>query len=179
MAKQARAPWTPQEDKILRIEWGDVSARTLREKLPGRSWIAIKLRATRLRLGSPAQGRISIAEAARRAGLSPKYFTQVLLARGVRIERHPGGFGAQTRRCPRYLVDPDDAEDAVAAHLDEQRGVESVAEAARRIGVAATTLRSALLRAQAIEIGTKGRSKRIRVQDVDAVVDRLRQEQER
>jgi len=165
----ARIPWTPQEDKILRIEWGDVSARTLREKLPGRTWAAIKVRAVRLRLGSPAQGRISLAEAARRAGFSTAFVEQILRARGVRIERHPGGFHAQNRRCPRYLVDPDDARDAVEAHLADEAEVESLTSAAERLGVAATTLRTALLRAQALPPGPKGRAKRLDRETLDAV----------
>lgn len=170
MSRAARLPWSPREDNILRLEWGELSPRVLREKLPGRTWAAIKLRAARLRLGSPARGRISVAEAARKAGFARQTMLQILANYGVRIERHPGGIRAQRRVCPRYLVDPDEALEAVERHLAVERSVECLAHAAVRVGVAAGTLRSLLLRAKAIEVGERGKRKRIDPSVVDHAV---------
>lgn len=51
--------WTPEEDKLLRTLWGEVSLRTISKRL-GRTQNAVQERAFNLKLGAPSQGRIAL-----------------------------------------------------------------------------------------------------------------------
>lgn len=61
--------WSRQEEKVLRAEWGEVGARTLCEKLPGRSAAAIAQKAAALGLPPQIAGRDSVPGCAERLGV--------------------------------------------------------------------------------------------------------------
>lgn len=177
-AHNAARPWTAREDATLRIEWGEVAQRTLRQKLPGRSWVAIWSRAHHLGLGSPAQGRVSVTAAARACGYAYATFVQILRAEGVAIEHHPGGIRqAFQRACPRYLVDLDDCRDAVARYIARTSvddGTESLLEAAARNWMSIHAMRNRLTRAGLITGEQRGHPLRLRPEDVDRAVRQWR-----
>lgn len=60
--------WTREEEKILRSEWAEMSGRTLRKKLPGRTACAIAMHGAKLGLPCQSQGKHSISGAARVLG---------------------------------------------------------------------------------------------------------------
>lgn len=61
--------WTRDEVVILQREWGELTERTLRSKLPGRTLIAIWGKARELGLPPQSDGRGSVREAERRLGI--------------------------------------------------------------------------------------------------------------
>lgn len=70
--------WTRAETETLTRERGLVGRRSLREKLPGRSWRAILSHARHLGLATFPQGWCSRSEAARRAGYHPATLDGIL-----------------------------------------------------------------------------------------------------
>lgn len=156
--------WTSEEDRILRLDWGEDVPRTLRRKLPGRSWHAIMLRAETLGLERPQREMVSLDEAARRAGYSPKTLRAILNRYGVALEsyrhgRHAEDIGALRRQIPSYRVDPVEVEDAVRKHLADAAADrrETVREAAARLGVGHMALYCRLRRAGALPKEGRGR----------------------
>lgn len=154
--------WTPREDRVLALEWGEVARRSLQRKLPGRRWGSIVWRAKRLGLGSAAQGRVSVAEAARRAGFSWDAMASILTAAGVRLERFAGG-KTLARRSERLVVDPDAADAAVRAHLRR----ETIAQGARRVGIAKATMRTRMERAGLLRPTVRGRTVYYEPEEID------------
>ena len=118
---QVRRPWTPAEDAILRREWGELGARGLRAKLPGRTWLAIREQALRLRLGPANQGRVSVAEAARRAGYDRKSLCRILDLQGVQVRRVWGERPDAKLTHPHRVVVWDEVREAVERHLAAAR----------------------------------------------------------
>lgn len=163
---KARPAWTVAEDRLLRLEWGELSSRTLREKLPRRRWSAIIRRAYELGLGRASRGRVSIAEVAAMAGYSHATARRILAAEGVRVEHHPGGPRAGARRTRWLLVDPDEARAAVERWLAR----ETIAQAARRLGVSRWAVCQALRRAGAHQATRRGSAVRYDPAVVDAAV---------
>jgi hypothetical protein len=80
IAPRGGRAWTPAEDATLRREWSEVAQRTLRAKLPGRSWRAILRRATMvLGLTSIPQGWETFDSAARRTGYCSETLRGILV----------------------------------------------------------------------------------------------------
>lgn len=148
-----RRAWTSREDRLLTMEWGDVTPRTLRLKLPGRTWRAICHRAAHLGLGHPQREMISLEEASRRTGYCPQTLLGILRQYDVALESLAIGRGADpssggARRVPRWRVDPVEATDAVRQYLaDRAAAGETLAAAAARLGLKTETLRLRLRRA--------------------------------
>lgn len=170
-AKQA-IPWTSREDQILALEWGELQPRTLRSKLPGRTWIAIVHRATLLGLGSPAQGRVSVAEASRMCGYARQTMRAILLAEGVTLHSHPGGMTAQRRILRRELVDADEAREAVERYLAREATDprETLAEAGERHGLSARQMEDRLGAAGLLPARGRGRIRRVDPKAADRAV---------
>jgi hypothetical protein len=80
--------WSAAELRTLTQEWGEVSERKLRAKLPNRSWAAIANKVARLKLPSPVQGLVLLADAAAKTGFSDTGLRRLLERQGVRIIRH-------------------------------------------------------------------------------------------
>lgn len=116
----SRRGWSPQECSILRREWGDVGKRTLLSKLKGRTWSAVLNKSFELGLRDQQQGRVSITEAARRAGFCLPTLRTILEAQGVKVRRV---WGQRTRQdsAPRQVVVWDDVRRAVERHLEAER----------------------------------------------------------
>lgn len=148
-AHRSTKPWTPRELHILRLEWGEVAPRTLREKLRPHTWTAIVWRAKHMGLGSPARGLVSIRRAAEVCGYCSRSMRKILVEQGVTIHQHPGGLRAQKRRERRELVELDEARAAVERHMaaTSADSRETIREAARRHGVSQTTMAGRLARA--------------------------------
>lgn len=140
--------WTPEEDTILRREWGEVGERHLRAILPGRRSPAIARRAETLGLENAAQGLETVAAAMKRVGMNRKQLRRVLAEAGVRVRLRVRGSGkrASNRGLYRWCcVRPDDVTAAVEAWLARGRATLTCPEAADRCNVSMATMRRALL----------------------------------
>lgn len=129
--------WTDEELQRLRLVWGDVGERALREKFPGRTMAAIVMRAQRLGLPSPSQGLVSLHAAAVRAGLGDGQLRAVLDEAGVEIHRRVRLGYRRSRSKGQYrqrLVDLDAALDAVRAWLARRAARLTLAQACARFG---------------------------------------------
>lgn len=168
-AKRTNRPWTAREDKLLAIEWGDIGVRVLRSKFPGRTWLAIVHRAQKLGLGSPAQGHVSIAHAAKVCGYPHMTLAKIIRAQGVTVHQHPGGALAGKRVCQRYLVDLDEVREAVVRHLAADTR-ETLHQAAARVGLTHRQIKERLLRAGLLPRRGRGYVLRVEPADVDRAV---------
>lgn len=165
-----RPHWTAREDRVLRMEWGLVfSRRTLREKLPGRTWCAIARRAQALGLGSPARGLVSVKAAAKASGYSVLGLYGVIQRQGVIVRRHCGNH-QESRVYTRLLVDMLDVEEAIARDIAEAATTETVAEAAARHGVRRSTMRDRLRAAGMSAMTRRGQPARLDPRAVDAAM---------
>lgn len=164
-----RRRWTAEEVRTLLLEWGEVSPRTLREKLPGRTWLAIYEQATKVMgLAPPQQEMVSLGAAARRAGFSHQKLRSILERRGVEIEQYRSGSVGERRSQARYRVDPIEVQDAVEAELAALRhGPESISEGAMRLGMSPSALRSRLADIGALVVQGRGRASRYSPEIID------------
>lgn len=110
--------WSRAELVTLRAEWGEVSERCLRGKLPGRTWGAIAMKAYSIGLRDPNQGAISIKQAEERTGLDRVRLRRILADAGVTVRRrirtrvtNPDGQYRQR------IVDAEEVDAAVKAWL--------------------------------------------------------------
>lgn len=78
--------WTAAEDAILRREWSELGARSLRRVLPGRTSCAIALRGRALGLPPQAQGRDSVSSAARALGMDYRQTRRLAREAGMRLD---------------------------------------------------------------------------------------------
>lgn len=134
--------WTPEEDKILTDEWNEVSSRTLAKLLPGRTAQGRYDRARKLGLcaGSP-QGMVSIKALSEDPKWGYDYYTtlKILKAGGVPVKSRNYSSPNPRSRGVRY-VDHDDAVMAAEAWEKQRAQVETVMQAAERIGMMSHTL---------------------------------------
>jgi len=140
--------WTPEEDAILRREWGEVGERRLRAILPGRRSPAIARRAEVIGLEDAAQGLETVTAAMKRVGMNRRQFLRVITEAGVRVKLRVRGSGKRATNRGLYrwrCVRPDDVTAAVEAWLARGRATLTCPEAADRCGVSETTMRRALL----------------------------------
>lgn len=130
--------WTTREVLILREEWlSGTSTRGLREKLRGRPWcgIVMKARSLGLRLGAP-QGHETLTACSKRLGFGcTTQFQRVLTWAGVQTTNtralNPG------REYRVKFVDSEEAEAALRRWME----AEDIGSAARRRGLYPVTLR--------------------------------------
>lgn len=146
--------WTRAEDVLLRSLWADCARRTLQERL-GRSWHAIELRALRLKLGRRWGGYMSLAEAAACAGYDYRSLLPILTAylkhwqalpSAVRESLPTPTIVRSGKAFTRYKHRKIDAQAAVNA-VEWWLSLESLVDAARRLGLPLTTFRSIVSRA--------------------------------
>lgn len=78
--------WTTTEDAILRREWGELGARSLRQILPGRTACAAALRGRVLGLPPQGQGRDSVSSAAVALGLDYGQVRDLARDAGMRLD---------------------------------------------------------------------------------------------
>lgn len=134
--------WTPQEDKILKAEWGEVCSRTLGKLLPGRTQQSRYDRAQKLGLSAGApQGMVSIKSLSKNPKWGYNYYTtlRILKAAGVPVKSRNYGSAKVESRGVRY-VDYHDAVEAAGTWERNRSKVETVSQAASRIGMASHTL---------------------------------------
>lgn len=168
---RSHRPWSPEEDRVLAREWGEVCPRVLRSKITGRSWEAIYNRATkvlRLPYGLP-QGTVSLKEAARRLGCSSVKSVRALARRQhvpIRLHPHPPTLGTKV-----HAWSCVDWEDVREAYLHEANTTETITGGAARHGLIDVTLARWLRRAGVIgDRKTHGAPVRVLTADVDRVV---------
>lgn len=131
---KAHAKWTQHEITVLQREWARVRTRSLRSKLPGRTMLAIRRKASELGMGtSQTQGLVPLTKIARTLGFSYAFTVKLLERAEVQIVRkHPSGWIKETKRkvWQRY-VDPDEAK----AVCDRWSREETSTIASARLGV--------------------------------------------
>ena len=103
--RKDRAPrraWSDAEVRTLQLEWHQLQYRGLREKLPGRTWRAIrkKARGLGLPLGVP-QGSLSLRACAKKLGVEILALQSICAARGVHVGRVYPGDRKRARGRPR------------------------------------------------------------------------------
>lgn len=163
--------WTRHELTTLRLEWGELSERGLMRKLPGRTWGAIAIRAHRMGLANPNQGKVDMREASRITGIDHRTLPAVLAAEGVRRSYR---VRVNSDRCitghRQWVVDADEARDAAARHFNKLAGTLSRRQAAERLGVSHPTMLHLMRRLAATRPVEGMRSKpwRLLPADVDA-----------
>lgn len=162
--RSPRAHWTRRENAILVREWHDVQPRTLRRKLPGRTWCAIAEHAKLLGLplGIP-QGHVSIKEAARRAGYAMPTLRALLVRQGVPM--HARCESSARRSQVRRYVEWEACMRAIQADLR----METLTQAAERTQFSAQWLRE-ILRAAGIYRAERGERPRLDPATVDAAL---------
>ena len=145
-----KCQWTRAEIEKLTREWGEVGERRLMEMLPGRSWEGIARKASRLKLGSPSQGLVSINEAAKRAGVGHGSMRAILTAQGVQVTTMVRAAGKATsssagRVSGRWcVVHPDEAMAAVVAYDNARAAQLTCVEAAAHVGIDKVTMHRAV-----------------------------------
>lgn len=97
------AEWTVAEDAILAEGWGVYAPRSLRAKLPGRKWEAIRSRAHERKLSAIEDGLITISQLAERNGQYSDYLRKYIIAAGIkpvhwRTPKVPYKRAAKTRK---------------------------------------------------------------------------------
>lgn len=128
------AEWTVAEDAILAEGWGVYAPRSLRAKLPGREWEAIRSRAHERKLSAIEDGLITIAKLAEKHGQYSDYLRKYIIAAGVkpvhwRTPKVPYTRSSKARKAKKpgaskppvtcaYMVDAYDG--ACVVHLLEQ-----------------------------------------------------------
>jgi len=134
--------WTPAEDKILLDGWNEVTARTLGRMLPGRSMQSRYDRARKLglRAGAP-QGMVSVKSLSQDPQWGYDYYTtlRILKFGEVVVKSRNYSMPHSRSRGVRY-VDRDDAVEAAEAWEKQRSRVETVMQAAHRIGMMSRTL---------------------------------------
>ena len=134
--------WTPEEDKILTDEWNEVSSRTLGKLLPGRSAQGRYDRARKLGLSAgPPQGMVSVKSLSQDPKWGYDYYTtlKILKSGDAPVKSRNYSMPHTRSRGVRY-VDRDDAVLAAEAWERKRAQVETVMQAADRIGMMSHTL---------------------------------------
>lgn len=174
-AARRKCRWTQAEVDVLAREWGVVSERKLRARLPGRTWDGIARKAYDLELGPPSQGKASIGAIVARSNLTRPVVMRALAERGVQVTLRVRRFGVENphpkfrRRC----VSPDEALAEIDAWLTAQHGRYCASEAARELGVGHMTLLRAvraLAAVRPIEGVREGKHWRITLADARAAL---------
>jgi hypothetical protein len=162
-------PWTPEEDAELRRMWPEHARRTMVRNL-GRSWDGIRVRAALLDLKTDSDGTLTrwkgyltIHRAAEVTCYSDRGFRRILRAYQAHFATIPPGerdalpspttvARGVTGRWSHQMVDEQAARDAVEWWLT----LESISQAAARLGLPYTTL-ATLLRERAVKVEKFGR----------------------
>jgi transposase-like protein len=165
--------WTQAEDAILMREWGEVRPKTLLQKLPGRTWGAVRSRAVGklgLPLGAP-QGFLCIAAAAKRLGFGGEPQVLALAARhGITVRVYPFPLVHKPKSKGRQCVNWEDISEALAREVAE---TESVGPAARARDLNSATLWRWLRDAGELPEQRPGTTQRGPMRIPTAVIDRV------
>ena len=133
--------WTRKEDKTLKDYWNERQSFSLLLRLPGRTMQGIYDRARKLGLyaGVP-QGMVSV----KSLSLDPKwgydYYSTIKILKTAGVEIVRLAYTSQKHRAGRRYVDETEAQDAAAQWEKNRAGVETVMQAALRLGMRTPTL---------------------------------------
>ena len=112
--------WTEEEERKLPFLWSlglPGAARAL-----GRSLHSVQFHATRMGLGSPARGALSLDQAAEYTGYYPRSLMRAAHALGMRLRRCPARDARDLdRRRARFAIDEEQAERLAAWLADQAR----------------------------------------------------------
>lgn len=120
-----RRRWSANEIRILGAEWGEVSSRTLRSKLPKRTWAAIYNQARSMGLSMKPQGYERVSDLARRAGYSRDQMVSILKMYEVKTKF---SYSEKKSGKGRLYAQPDDALEAASKYSK----LDSIADVMRR-----------------------------------------------
>jgi hypothetical protein len=170
--------WTQAEVDVLLREWGEVSERTLRAKLPGRTWDGIAQQARKHGLPAPSRGLVSVQAAAKHIGLHRLTLLRILKLARIQVVQHVRGSTLNPKRQGRYRwlrVDLVRAVKAVEAYDRRRATLLSNEQAAEYCGVDHTTMRTAVLMLAEVRPvsglgGGRGRRWFLRPADADAAM---------
>jgi len=133
-------PWSAKDDLFLRDSIEAHDLRWIADRL-GRKYSAVYARAARIgAIRDAYQGLESITAAAERCGLSYRGMLRVLRWAGIAPSKGKSPSDRRRARNVRHYVDPFDATEAVARWTR----AETLDTAARRLGLAASSLRAYL-----------------------------------
>lgn len=171
--------WTAAEEATLRELWPDYAAEKIRRELPGRSWEAIERRASELGLERWG-GFVTRQEGARRLGYTIEGFRRLLTEysahyrglpqaeRSVRPSPEPALRSDRRAKGSKWAHRVVDWQACLDAH-EWRNGLETTAEAARRLGIPYPTLQGWLAEDGALH----GNARRHRVRRDPSVYDRV------
>lgn len=136
--------WTPQENEAFAGAWRHASFRELQAAFPGKTVIAFRRKAARLKLGERLQDMVSEAEGCRILGVYSPEFRKIVGAYPVhRLS------ASHLRRIRIWKYD----KDQLIAAAKEYFALELLTEASQRTGTHCGVLRSACKAMQAPKIG--------------------------
>jgi len=118
-------PWTPQEDKLLRLLWSDVGADRLAVRL-GRSVASVHARAVHHRLPTGQHGLLRIKQAERLWGYSKHTIYAAIEALGLQLKTIPITSPRQLKAKRRCKGMTDEQQQAILAFLAPRRHGESI-----------------------------------------------------
>lgn len=145
-------PWQPRELKILARKFGKVSRTTLMAMLDTRSWDAIIKQAKADGLVGLPEGKLLLSAAAEKFGYHVSTFRDLLLRHRVKIVLYSCCDGLERAASPwRYV-----SEAACHRAVKADASMETMAQAAERLGVPYKTLRAWLLAAGRVLPGRRG-----------------------
>ncbi len=137
--------WTREELVTLRAEWGCLGEKRLCQKLRGRTWSAIAMKAYEIGLRDPNQGLISIKQAEERTGLGRDRLLQILADAGVTVRRRIRTHIANPNAAYRQrVVDAEEVDAAVKAWLRAESAKLRQADAAAATGLSLHQMRHAM-----------------------------------
>lgn len=153
-------PWSPQELRVLTLEWHLITQRELQAKLRPHSWTAIRLRAIKLGLpmGCP-QGYESIERSAKRHGYDTKTWRRILTELDVSLRPAYSARPARSQRkkFQRLIVEIDEANEA-ARKYDR---LETTGSAAKRWEVLDVDIRRYLKQCNVWPVHSKNATRRV------------------
>ena len=137
--------WSRDELVTLRAEWGAISERRMCEKLRGRTWDAIAMKAYEIGLRDPNQGLISIKQAEERTGIERVRLRTILADAGVAIRRRIRTRVMTTNGAYRQcVVSAEEVDEAVATWLRAESAKLRRMDAAAAVGLSPQQMRAAM-----------------------------------
>ncbi len=137
--------WTREELVTLRAEWGCLGEKRLCQKLRGRTWSAIAMKAYEIGLRDPNQGTISIKQAEERTGIGRDRLRQILADAGVTVRRRIRTRIANPNAAYRQrVVDAEEVDAAVKAWLRAESAKLRQMDAAAATGLSPHQMRHAM-----------------------------------
>ena len=145
--------WTQAEVDVLLREWGEISERNLRARLPGRTWNGIAQQARKHGLPAPSRGKVSVRAAAEHIGLHRLTLLRILKLSHVQLVQHVRGSTLNPKSQGQYRwlrVDLVRAVKAVEAYDQRRAALLTNEQAAEHCGTDHATMLAAVMMLAAV-----------------------------